>query len=87
MFNLTLQEAKQLRRLLANEDFLIYQRLLRNLKESEEQKLWSKSDSLELTLERRNTLDLIINAPKKAVDEVEERETVKQISATDTYDL
>ena len=87
MFNLTLQEAKQLRRLLANEDFLIYQRLLRNLKESEEQKLWSKSDSLELTLERRNTLDLIINAPKKAVDEVEERETVKQISATDTYNL
>ena len=87
MFNLTLQEAKQLRRLLANEDFLIYQRLLRNLKESEEQKLWSKSGNLELTLERRNTLDLIINAPKKAVDEVEERETVKQISATDTYNL
>lgn len=76
MFNLTKEQASRMKRLLANEDFIMYQMLLRQNLERVESSLQSRDKDIAIMVEHRNTIKDIIEAPDKSVEAIIKRDQV-----------
>ena len=76
MFNLTKEQASRMKRLLANEDFMMYQMLLRQNLERVENSLQSRDKDIAIMVEHRNTIKDIIEAPDKSVEAIIKRDQV-----------
>lgn len=87
MSNLTKKQSLQLQRLLANEDFLMYQELLMKEERLLDQSLQPSAQEIALQVQKRNTYREIIHLPEKLLEAYKEAERISenQVSATHPY--
>lgn len=82
MFNLTKSQALQLRNLLSSPDYKTYEILLQNLLEDAEKRVWSNPPNVSEVIIERNTIEMIIKEPQKAIDNLVNSIKVQEISDT-----
>lgn len=86
MSNLTKKQSLHLQRLLANEDFRVYQEVLMKEERILDQSLQPNGNDLAVQVQKRNTYRDIIHLPEKLLDAYKEAERIaEQASATHSY--
>lgn len=86
MSNLTKKQSLHLQRLLANEDFRVYQEILMKEERILDQSLQPNGNDLAVQVQKRNTYREIIHLPEKLLEAYKEAERIaEQTSATHSY--